>query len=131
MQWKPGIFKKLCGVGALITLLSACSSNPANDSSVQTSPAGAQQSTALIQSYGLNNFLTNAPANGSLFLVDGRWGAKVDVIADQDYFSAGGRRCRKAQVISEGGATRNVLVCEVSPGQWMEVRPVTELLVNP
>lgn len=131
MQRKPATMNKLFGMGALIALLSACSANPNPSTYSASTPSGTAPATAVVQNVELNAFLTTAPANGSLYLADSRWGGGIDIIVEQRYFAASGRQCRKALLMAPEQIDRSVLLCEVSQGNWAEVRPVTELLSTP
>ena len=56
------------------------------------------------------------------------WGENVLVQASEPYFSASGRYCRKFTVINLSGNESLHLACEIRPGSWEQVRPVTQLL---
>lgn len=73
----------------------------------------------------LNGFLAQAPAGAVISLAESPWGENVEVIADEGYFSASGRECRKLQIMSGSDSVRQAVACETSDG-WESRRLVTE-----
>lgn len=72
----------------------------------------------------LNGFLAQAPAGAVISLAESPWGASVDIIADEPYYAASGRQCRRLQVMSTSGAIRQAVACEAVSG-WQARRLVT------
>ncbi|MGM1053159.1 MAG: DVU3141 family protein [Pseudomonadota bacterium] len=73
----------------------------------------------------LNGFLAQAPAGAAISVAESPWGANVDVIADEPYFAASGRECRKLRVMSASGTVRQAVACEAASG-WHARRLVTD-----
>jgi len=73
----------------------------------------------------LNGFLAQSPAGSVISLAESPWGANVDVVADEPYYAASGRECRKLQVMAASGTVRQAVACETASG-WESRRLITE-----
>lgn len=79
-----------------------------------------------IENPDLNGFLEQAPAGGVLTLSVSPWGENVDIIADEAYFAASGRACRKLRIVSGYDTMQKALVCKSANG-WVKQRSVTQM----
>lgn len=75
----------------------------------------------------LHQFLQNAAELSSAFFEQTPWGNQAEVTLQSRYFSGSGRECVRLQVVPAAVEAKPAVACQ-QKGQWVSVRPVTQLL---
>jgi hypothetical protein len=109
-----------------VAVISGCATNyPSGSTQQEARYVLSNDAATLLEDENLNNFLSQAPASGVLNVARSPWGDNVEIVADQPYLAASGRKCRKLRVVGSGGSARSALVCE-TPNGWVNQRVITE-----
>ncbi len=74
-----------------------------------------------------SDFLSQSPGGAVTTLAESPWGRDVEVVADEPYHAASGRKCRRLSVVSASTGPQQAVACETTQG-WETQRLVTEML---
>ena len=115
----PRLLASLVCVGTLAGCV-----QPAN---LQPQWQSANTTSAKLVSPELDQFLSNATAQSTAFFEQTPWGHQAEVLVQERYFSGSGHDCLRLQVTPAAVPTQVAIACDQN-GQWVSVRPVTQLL---
>lgn len=108
-----------------VAMVSGCASYPSSNTQQQAQYVLNNDPARLLEDERLNDFLSQAPASGTINVVRSPWGDNIEIVADESYLAASGRECRKLRIIESEGSARSALVCE-TPDGWVNQRVVTQ-----
>jgi hypothetical protein len=118
------ITSRLLAALACVGVLAGCAQSGSVSQAQWQAPA---TTSAAAMAPELHQFLSNATAQSTAFFEQTPWGHQAEVLVHERYFSGSGRECLRLQVTPAAVPTQVAIACGQN-GQWVSVRPVTQLL---
>jgi hypothetical protein len=117
----PRLLTMLACVGSLAGCVQPANLQP------QTQWQSTAKTSAEQISPELKQFLQTAGDQSTAFFEQTPWGHQTEVTVQSRYYAGSGRECLRLQVTPAAVPTQVAIACDQN-GQWVSVRPVTQLL---